>query len=303
MLVKKLSPIFFLCLGSSFVWAGCGDDPAPGPPALTADDVPDRLATLICGKAFGCCTDMERISALPFDPPPTTQADCEKQYSAFVAALFANFGTKEGLDSGRLIFNPDIFQTCMDSAQALSCSAFHSDSGPDSVSACDAFFEGKVALGGECGTDDECADAESTCDGNSIDAATGKLTLGVCKKLPVANEPCLSNECASGLVCGGFGGADTHCGAPGANGDTCSFNGDCASGYCDTLTTPKCAPRLPNGMTCTQPQACESGYCDGQTSACAAPKADGAPCLSDNECASHSCSNNACAAAVVCDGQ
>lgn len=302
---KKKNSLILASIVVMFASPGCGDEPAKPPPALTFEDAPEKLASLTCGKVWSCCTDMERVSALPFDPPPATQSACETQYAAFVAANFASFGVKAGIDEGRLVFNVKNFEDCLASADKESCSAFHADTGLDKNPDCADIFEGTVAVGGACGTDDDCLDADTTCDGSAINATTGMLTLGQCKKLPIAKEPCLSNECATGLICGGFGSPDMYqCDAPAVDGAPCTYNGDCASGYCVSMTK-KCTAPSPNGMTCSQNAGCESGYCDGQTALCVAPKADGASCTSAAECASGGCEMNLCGkplSETVCNG-
>jgi hypothetical protein len=68
-------------------------------------------------------------------------------------------------------------------------------------------------------------------------------------------------ECIDSACIGGDPGADIDgaCGAPQANGATCTDDDECASGYCDGIL---CAPKVANGEACTTDAQCTSDFCN-----------------------------------------
>ncbi len=91
---------------------------------------------------------------------------------------------------------------------------------------------------------DPCGDG-LYCDGAMPGGPTGMSTMGTCKKMPAAGEPCGQ---VSGLV-----------------GDDGPFeDGLCAPGLaCDqTASTPTCVEPKPNGQPCRSDLICASNYCE-----------------------------------------
>jgi hypothetical protein len=193
--------------------------------------------------------------------------------------------------------------------------------------ACTGAVHGRVALGGACLVDGECAgpaicqysgmscsgtcvaraavgascDTDSNC---SADAYCGGVVVGtapVCIARGGAGATCLvTDQCQQGLVCGrspqpSSGNRCNPLGAAGA-GSPCLFPSECASGlFCDgSLPDPTCSPRQTMGQRCSDSFACgERLLCIGwlsQNGTCAPPQPKGKPCQSDNDCQSpHQC--------------
>lgn len=204
--------------------AACG-----GSDPISLEDLPARLAAVGCEHVYRCCDATEQMQQFAnFDPPPTNQAECE----ATLTALYQSFLIDQAaIDAGRLGYDSAAAGECLDAAAGAACGG----AAPTSSAACDRVFVGKVAVGGACEDDDECA-GEATCDGDP----------GACVALPALGAAC-TGSCVTGAYCD----FDTSvCLALQANGTACDFDFECESGFCDDT-----------GMTCaTEPP---STTCDG----------------------------------------
>ena len=69
------------------------------------------------------------------------------------------------------------------------------------------------------------------------------------------------------------------CRMPGAPGDDCEDDADCASEQCD-FVTQTCVALLPNADPCGSHDECDSEFCDSSTFTCAPTVTAGAPCPS-----------------------
>ncbi len=142
---------------------------------------------------------------------------------------------------------------------------------------------------GQQETDVDCGGACAPC-------SDGRICAG--------DDDCLSDQCATGRVCRpqtcgngaedpGESGVDCGgaCGA--CPGDSCSSDGDCATGYCtdDTCGVASCTDATRNGN--------ESDVdCGAECPACA----DGDDCLLNQDCQSEYCQMRVCTAPSCTDG-
>jgi len=159
------------------------------------------------------------------------------------------------------------------------------DIGPDEVGAA------SCALGSDCDDADPCTLDSCTTEGlcaNAPDPAEGDLDSdGWCDAVdPPACDDGVQNGEESDLDCGG------NC-APCANGEGCSADTDCTSGYCDQgtsqCTTPTCSDLVVNGDETDQD-------CGGSCPKCA----EGAGCAVASDCQTGSCTGSVCVSTPSC---
>jgi len=138
--------------------------------------------------------------------------------------------------------------------------------------------------------------------------------IGLCRSGWCDNETYIcrakvanGEDCSFGLVCeiGWCDGQDQRCGI--AAGHNCRFMTQyCREGTCDR-DTGLCTVALENGDACTLDAACASGFCARDSMLCATdarPLADGETCISNIDCVSQACSNTCytqCSESDECD--
>jgi hypothetical protein len=222
--------------------AGCGG----GGGSVTIDNLGTELAKMSCSKIFECCTSaevMQQFNGITYNGQPiTTEAQCE----GFAGGLFAGFLTpqyKDSIAAGRIEYDGDAAQACIDAAANLSCSAYSMLSGHESVHCEKPFIIPKVADGGGCTQDYECI--SNNCEGATVDP-NGPDTDGMCKPVPTEGQDC-TGTCGQGLYCG----------------------------YDQTAMKETCQPVKPNGTMCDVSSECASGTCTSGTCADRAPVCDG----------------------------
>lgn len=288
-------------LTTGFVAAGCGTDTkTQSSTGSTSQSVPleqasAEMAKVFCGIAFTCCDMTELADVMgDFNPPPKTQAECEVAVKPVAdAEIFGKL--KEAVNAGRLAYDADKAGLCFAKIDGrcgnLKDGIFVSDA------ECQSVFTGKVAAGGTCAQDLECADASSMCAG-----AMGGSTVGKCGPLPKENEACPDYRCAAGLACE-TGATMNKCIKPKADGMTCGSNTECTSEYCD-FSTMKCSAPQAVGKACSSNSGCIDGWCDtlnGNT--CKAKKALGETCALPEECISDACDAMDKCGTPFCDGK
>lgn len=118
-------------------------------------------------------------------------------------------------------------------------------------------------------------------------------SLGACRTLPAAEQPCLMGRCDEGAFCllaldGG------QCEARRDAGLSCSDDSQCGVGLVCDGASRACVPALVAtiGAECTPQQQCPSGSTclieSGSTrGTCAAPRRSGEACLSSTDCQGH----------------
>jgi hypothetical protein len=216
--------------------AGCG-----GGGSVTIDNLGTELASVSCSKIFECCTDaevMDQFANITVDGQPiTTEAQCE----SFAGGLFSGLLTPEykaSIDAGRIKYDGEAAQSCLDAMANLGCSAYSMVTEKTSVVCNTPFIIPQVGDGGACTEDYECT--SDFCDGasDSMD--------GTCKPMPGAGDACTST-CADGLYCG----------------------------FDQTTGQEICQPIKANGEACTGDNECESDNCDSSTCTAKPPRCDG----------------------------
>jgi hypothetical protein len=230
--------------------AACG-----GGSGLDVHDYFARLHEARCRGQVACkeYPDLASCLATSWDPLASRQHDA-------VAA---------GVDAGKIHFNADAAQRCLDGLPAV-CQLTGDQPSPVEA-ACLEAFTGAVPEGSPCFLDEECVEGSA----------------GAC--VPPAS--CPANTCCAG-TCAGVVVLQTPIGA------ACSSPNyrECVVGaYCET--TNLCTAALPAGAACpsARPGICATGYCFNNV--CVTPAASGATCDPAN-------SGVACSDfAEVCDPQ
>jgi hypothetical protein len=219
--------------------AACGGGSVP------LDSLGTELAKLSCSKIFECCNateQMQQFNGITYNGQPiTTEAQCEGFYAGFFNGL-ALGDFKASLAAGRIGYDGEAAQSCIDAAANLGCSAY--SMARDQELVCDKpFLVAKVADGGACTQNYECT--SGNCEDATVDP-NGTNTDGMCKPMPTAGQDCTS-RCAQGLYCG----------------------------YDQTAMKETCQAVKPNGTACTGDNECTSGHCISSTCGDPAPVCDG----------------------------
>ncbi len=274
---RTLTSLISLALVGALSAVGCSSDPENpdssgggngGGGTIALEEIGQKNAEVFCGAAFSCCTAVELPTLFEGIGTPKDEAECVQTFKGLFDG-FALPGFKDSIAEGRIVYDGDKAASCFDNLPS-DCSIVTPD-GADPLETspdCQAIFVGKVANGGDCAQDDDCAVDGSDCMG----ASNGML--GKCQ-------------------------------LPGDVGAACMFGSDCKSDYCD-FQTSMCAAKKALGEMCSGSQSCMNSYCDVDTKLCAALKADGDACLQASECQSDNCdlTTDKCVAAPapICDG-
>lgn len=180
----------------SFV-AGCSNGAE-----VALEDVPEALAPAYCGL-LDCCGN-----------PFTAQflggsGDC---VTGIIPTLEDTFVARaQGpIASGTVIYHGELVSDCVGALEATGCGVETLEDG------CSDVFEGTVALGGDCGWEEECADGYcSMSDGTCPGACAARVAAGAA---------CLeAAACPVGFACDGG-----HCVALAREGEACSVSVACA---------------------------------------------------------------------------
>lgn len=234
-----LSPIVLLL--------ACGGG---GSDEVAIDDLSAELAAASCHRIFECCDDAEVEQELGFFDAKT-EDECVTVISGFSEQFFVP-PLRAGIEQGRITYHPDRMADCIATFRSLECDEPVDDTGVGLAGiGCEDPFEGHLADGEACATDEECAN--DSCLGDSIDFQ-GNVTQGICGDPPVDGESCGNNEeCAGGSWCDTGAPDGATCVEPLADGADCRSDNQCASGHCDDPDTTDAMP----GTCSSEP------YCDG----------------------------------------
>lgn len=227
----------------------------------------DTFAEVACHDMYQCCTEAQIENELQVSDP-RTEVQCREDKTR--SCIRASASVRDSLKAGRVTFNADAFNTCLQTMLAPdgTCSSY-ADTLPWTEPCKAQIWTGTVAIGGTCFFDFDCAGSPKT-------AACGPNQK--CVALPVAGFPCVNGDCAADFFCGTGG----TCQAKLAEGAPCTSFDSCQENlFCDTSATPMpvCAKRQPGGVACTSSQGCISNECvPGQC------KVTGTTCYNDTQC-------------------
>lgn len=244
--------------------AGCQDGISVD---ATADTFCDEYAEVACHNMYQCCTEEDIESNLGVTEP-RTEAQCREDKKRECVRGSAEL--RDSLDAGRVTFNADAFNNCLDALLAPdgSC-AMYVDKYPWTDACKEQPWVGTVAVGGACFFNHDCAGAPKS-------AVCGPDQK--CAALPVGGFPCMNGACAEDFFCG----TGSICQAKLAEGTPCTSDFECQDElFCDPDATPApaCASRKAGGEACTGDQSCLSGDCvPGQC------RMTGTSCYTDDQC-------------------
>ena len=194
--------------------------PSCGGSGSTSSIPIDRLgaeyATVFCHKAFTCCdaAELPGNSATAVDEPT-----CRSTVGARIGSELA--ANQASIAAGRLVYHGDRARDCLDVVAGLACAQWGADEELARFPDCLMIYEGKVAPGGACSRDAECD--RGTCE------------AGACLADLVLGAPCGVGLCEPGSTCiYDANDAPTVCSNPMPDGAPCSYNSDCAGGFCES---------------------------------------------------------------------
>jgi hypothetical protein len=217
-------------------------------------DAPPLALAELCGAVPVTLDDWERcyekrwcewqVGCLPLNSYHDVQECIDESYQLEGGRLAAELRERlRAVQQARATLDVDAFTRCLRETSGELCNTARF-----SV-ACATRFIGKVADGGACYTDIECASSGASCEATCADACCA----GTCRPKFREGEACdLGDSCEPGLVC------HRTC-LSGDIGAPCGSNRDCDSNaWCDA---GRCRADLAPGATCTSPL-----QCGGQTS-------------------------------------
>tara|TARA_R110002096_G_scaffold436085_1_gene667102 strand:+ start:20008 stop:20985 length:978 start_codon:yes stop_codon:yes gene_type:complete len=258
---------------------------------IDVKDLGSELSDTICDAQIKCGAYPNKATCLE-----ATRFEVDQLISDVEAGLINYDGAKarECVNSVLDLFGAD-------------CTRF--PSGPGNESACDEAFEGTIALGEACFTDESCAGSAS-CSGSGGETCT----QGVCEASEpepaeaAEGESCTETECEFGLYCN----PDDVCTALHEPAEACPDFFSCVSGYiCDLgpdFTPGTCVEMPDTGDTC-DPEfggpfvggqlSCLriTDYCDPADTKCKTKLSPGSACGEGLLCADYAeCVDDACVA-------
>lgn len=183
-------------------------------------DANDQLVTAYCEKVFDCCSagEMEEAVGTAYDDVE----DCLEQNPG----LFGGIGGSEldrSYEEGNISFDDGPADDCAASIEGLGCGEFQAtDAERRSLPGCADMVTGTVGNGGNCAGDWEC-------ESEFCVFSDGEAESGTCDDPPSVGEACASRRCGSDAHCDRF---DDECVDLRQNGEACSDDAMCDSGYC-----------------------------------------------------------------------
>lgn len=135
--------------------AACGGDP-------TVQEVLDESINTQCSKAWECMATFPSGQGVTFEQLfSTSESACVTNFQTLIDEDQSKF--EASVAAGRIIYNPDDAQICLDAMAALTCGQFWGTEPVQEPAACDSAFQGTVADGGMCTIDEDCAVDGSEC--------------------------------------------------------------------------------------------------------------------------------------------
>ena len=139
---------------------GGGSGMGSGAMPLTATGFLTKIATQYCDESFRCKANYPDGQTAFSEDYGATTSQC---YTAAIA-FYTPALVEQSITAGRVTYNPGSAQLCLDGiTYQQSCTQFW-QSDPVFPSACNTALLGKIASGGACTNDFECANANSLCD-------------------------------------------------------------------------------------------------------------------------------------------
>ncbi len=185
-----------------------GSGGAAGASGMPLSDLPGKLASAYCALYDKCYGPLVSAMSSGEDCVATTTKSIED----------GGFSKLQGeIDAGKVVYNGDKAQGCLDAIAATSCDQLLHHDQP----ACDAALDGTVPIGGDCSIDADCK-GQAYC-------KAGAACPGKCTALESAGGNCQADEqCQDGLSCDKN---TKKCVQPAAKGQACQGG-----------TEPDCAP-------------------------------------------------------------
>jgi hypothetical protein len=211
-------------------------------PGIAMSAAPEKIASTVCPKAYGCCTAMQLMDN---GQAGTDVASCQEKTRQGFANHFAAVRTAEA--QGRAHYRGDRVAECVAFIQASSCETLATTNHFTGVKGCDALVEPMLGAGAVCANDWECIDG--TCQ-KAMGAAEG-----TCQPRVQAGQPCEHASCVANAVCGGAG----TCVALAPEGSLCTDPLQCQSLNCSATpgSSGTCLP--PKADKCFYSSACSYG--------------------------------------------
>lgn len=225
--VKHLIPLAFVVT----LAPACG-----GGDSVPLSQLGGAMGETICAKMVECCTTEELMAELL---GASNEGECREVYAGIIGGLLVP-ALEDSVNAGRMTYDGEAMAACLDTLAGISCAELRSAVRSGIGDSCEDPFIGHVATGGVCAGDPDCT--SGFCNGDSIDF-DGNITYGACADVPAIGQPCVDGDCP-GLRCDR---QTTTCAAKLADGETCTFDDDCASDECvDGGTGSTCG----RSMTC-----------------------------------------------------
>jgi hypothetical protein len=254
--------------------AGCQDGISID---ASEDNFCDEFAEVACHNMYQCCSEAQIENELGVTEP-RTEVQCREDKKRVCIRSTASI--RDSLAAKRVELKADALDACLTAMLAPdgTCSTYVDEL--PWLEACKAeVWVGKVAAGGACFFDHDCAGAPK----NAECGADQK-----CAALPTAGSPCLNGvSCAADFFCG----PGTICTQKLAENAPCTSNDQCQEKlFCDTTVTPTpvCSARKPGGAACTSDLGCVSGDC--VPGRCAGTNQS---CYTDSQCGGHCATSTA----------
>jgi hypothetical protein len=265
---------------------------------VASSDLAARFAQSFCSSIQSCCAASGYSTA-------TCESSLQATLDASVATMVAD---------PKVTYDAAAAARFIDAYSAIAAACTDKSLSTAATVQLDDVFKGTVALGGSCGSTQDCVQKE----GNYVTCDTGVCTLGASNSATAAHallgQACIgtctnfgtSGNCSSdpsvawsstptggycwtsdGVYCTGG-----TCATVPTIGQACGGDSFCEiAGHCDNSV---CVAATATGQ-CAGSNACVStSYCDAANWMCKPKKANGAACNSDEECAGGQCYQNLC---------
>jgi len=205
--------------------AGCGNVSG-----IPVDQTATRIASVICPKAWMCCTADQLMSNTAAG---TSEQDCLSQttdhYKSYLSTL------QVSVDKKRASYQSSKLDTCLMTINDSACATLNVTNHIAGITGCESFTTPLVAVGRACSQDYECIDGWCNV---PTGANNGE---GLCAAFLAAGQSCATGggvSCGPGSVCDIEGtpdvSADDLCAAVSDIGGVCADDLQCSSLNCSS---------------------------------------------------------------------